>query len=98
MTPSEKAFEFVARHMQSGKRLITSSPKEFKPGDRIEGIKGGYFDDDGRFRIAPLVHPFAVVRECTYNEWLASWPDDVPRNRPEAQNAAGWRFYEITTD
>ena len=35
MTPSEKAFEFVARHMQSGKPLITSTPKAFKPGDRI---------------------------------------------------------------
>jgi len=99
VTPTERAVEFVVRHLMSGRPLITSTPHPFKPGDRIEGIKGGYFDDDGTFRIAPLVHPFTVVRECTYEEWLASWPDDVPRNRAEAQRpGAGWRFYEITTD
>ena len=99
MTPSEKAAEFVVRHLNGGRPLITSTPHAFKPGDRIKGIKGGYFDDGGVFRIAPLVQPFAVLRECTYEEWLASWPEEVPRNRAEAQRPDdGWRFYEITTD
>ena len=98
MTPSEKAAEFVALHMMSGRPLITSSPHVFKPGDRIDGLKGGYVDDDGSFRIAPILQPFAVVREASYEEWVASWPDEVPRKRSGIEAPLGWHFYEVTTD
>lgn len=87
----------LTEHINLGLKLIVASRNHRSPGEQLDMVDAVYVAN-GRIVPGKVYHRFTVLRETTFEDWIANTPPYIPGPKPAKHQAAGFRFYELTTD
>ena len=87
----------LARHINTGLKVIVGTRRQWKPGEIMLSLASCYLEG-GRIIPHNIEHPFRVIAETTFEEWLANTPPYIPGRKPTKEEARGYRFFEVATD
>lgn len=93
----QEARDQLRDHINAGLQVIVATKNNWKQGDTIKGT-WGIVIRGGRLQTMYVTQPFLIRRSATFEEWIANTPPWIPGPKPAKHQAAGFSFYEISTD